>query len=362
LEKGKNFIFKLSTNVYLLPPNYSSPLHQYILLTLRNPPNYLVAELQGLFNYFASLSECPVGERWDVDLIRNTYKISPAIYPSLPAEFSDPSTFPSTSDHRPPPRVNNLDERPVGVPSPTAAAIANGLVSGADRISGGLNRGTTFLEDWLNKEAEKLVESQPRNQEPARIDPNVVRTLRTVRKASQTASSVTDKAINAIAYGARGFGNWIAPKVRDQGTKLVSNLSGSSPTEAGKKMDDVIAVAAGGFHGLGTVLGSLTESGISLGRTVAGQTSNFIHKRYGQEAGQVSSDALLAAGNVALAATDLRNLGPKALATRAGKEMIAGQHKNGDKNESKETSGEASTSQSSKAIEDKENQKKNEGK
>lgn len=221
-----------------------------------------------------------------------------------------------------------------------AEKIARGLVTGAECINTGITKGTQYANSFIQNKAEQYKANAPPPVEPKQIDPRVINGLKGMRIAASTACTVTGACVSVVAKGTQALGKHLAPHVRKHGTKLVSSVSGQNEQDSSKTVDNILTIAAGGLQGFSTLYTGVTENAKVLGKTVANEASEVVQKKYGNDAGIATRETLYAAGNAALTVQNVKDLGPKAIATRAatqtGKTLLELEKEKSEKEKSNE--------------------------
>ena len=329
LQKQKSIIHRLPASRYLFPGDTSVDVNaatsseqevEYLLITLRTDNAVLRDQFEQVLNYFATVvEEVPQNELPEVTAIKVKCGLSgiptDTLYPRLPHE-------PMIIDHIPvTPSPPVAVEREYRAPSPSgpAKSIAKGLVSGAEYVALGFNYGTQFAENLVHQGGAHLVQNEMKYT-PKTIDPRVISTLRAVRVGAETASTVAEKAVNAVASCARNLSQKMVPHIQRHGTRMVSNVTGKDSETSGRFVTDALTLTASGLQGFATIYQSVTNSARQMAKAVAGETVNYVHRRYGDEAAEATNEALYAAGNITVAATAVKDLAPKAMMKKAAKE------------------------------------------
>lgn len=305
LEKDKNLVYKFSSNLFVLPANDQSAVaDQYLVVNVKTDSNsYIIKQLDEILNYFATVVIEVNGASRELDAIKNYLGIvEHGLYPQLPSQEPNLNV-----------QVNqgHVDGR--------AESIAKGIVVGAEYIAAGLNIGTRFTENLVHKGGNHIVTRETRTDTKV-VDPNVIRTLKGVRYGAETTASVSTTVINSIANQTRRLSEHLAPHLHKHGSKLVSSATGQDESSSKATMTNIITVGASGFQGFGTIYQSVTDNAKTLAKAVANETVNYVNKRYGNDAGEATHEALYAAGSGYEAATAIKNLAPKAMAKKVGKE------------------------------------------
>ena len=328
LEKNKTIVYRIDADRYLLPATHSTPSDQYLVVKLTTPPesDYLRKQFDEILNYFSTLVIEVPGASPELDAIRVLLGIvaSPVptppttgLYPPLEIQDFVPSAPPvpgASAGTLPPSATQQAAE-----PSARAKYIAQGLMTGAEYIASGLNFGTVYAEKLVHKGGVTVVERQTVT-ESKHVDPKVITALKTARVGADVAANVSTKVVSAVATGTRSLSERLVPHIHHHGSRLVSNVTGKDAESSSQTMNDILSVTAGGLYGFGTLYNCVTENAKVLAKAVASETVNYVNKRYGNDAGEATHEALYAAGSGYVAATCVSDLAPKAMVKKAAKE------------------------------------------
>jgi putative lipoic acid-binding regulatory protein len=335
LQKAKSIIHRLPASRYLFPGDTSVDVNpstscdqqmEYLLITLRTDSVVLRDQFEQILNFFATVvEEVPGNEPPEVEAIKikcGLSGLSPnTLYPRLPHEPMqiDPSLLTTHG--------TTISDAEYRVPSPSgpAKSIARGLVTGAEYVALGFNYGTQFAENLVHQGGAHLVQRE-RNYCKKKVDPRVISTLRAVRVGAETASTVAGKVVDSVATCARNLTQMVVPHIQRHGTRIVSNVTGKDSETSGRYVCDALTITASGMQGFATIYQSVKTNATQMAKAVAGETVNYVHKRYGDEAAEATNEALYAAGNTVEAASVVSDLAPKAMmkkvAKEAGKEAV----------------------------------------
>lgn len=325
LRKDRSLVYKLSSSSYLFPPQDSVDLDseaQYLLITLKwpSPPNDVAVRKQfdEILNFFATVvSEVP-GSSPELDAVKRLYGLldTTRLYPKIDAQ--EPIQGPSLTREPLPQESPRVTERSSS-PSSPAKTIAKGIVVGAEYVAVGFNYGTQFAENLVHQGGEHLVRTETRH-ERKEVDPKVISTLKAVRVGAETASTVAETTVEKIAEGARKLGQCLVPHIEKHGTDLVCHVTGKDREASNKHVKDILTVTASGLQGFSTIYSSITANAKQLAKAVAGETVNYVNKRYGDSAAEATHEAMYAAGHTANAVMTTTELAPRAVAKKVAKE------------------------------------------
>lgn len=345
LKKEASLVYKLSSTAYLFTPQDSVDIEteaQFLLITLKCPPSVDDAifrkQFEDILNFFATIVTEVPGSSPELDAVKRLYglldttRLYPRIDPSEPIQgptvqqpAQDEQREPGRSvPPRPPPPTQEPPSASTTTdrsssPSTPAKTIAKGIVAGAEYVALGFNYGTQFAENLVHRGGEHLVQSETRHQRKE-IDPKVITTLRTVRVGAEAASGVAETAVDKIAEQARKIGQTLVPHIEKHGTDLFAHVTGKDKEASNKHVKDILTVTASGLQGFSTIYTSITANAKQLAKAVAGETVNYVNKRYGDSAAEATQEAMFAAGHTATAVMATTELAPKAVAKKVVKE------------------------------------------
>ena len=116
------------------------------------------------------------------------------------------------------------------------------------------------------------------------------------------------------------LGRFLAPHIQRGSVKALSHFVEQSEEKSQKQMRIVSDVASGSVAAISTVYMALENSSKILAKNIGENTVEVVKHKYGQEVGQVTDNALSAAGNAYLAVYNAGALAPKGLAKRLAKD------------------------------------------
>jgi spartin len=204
----------------------------------------------------------------------------------------------------------------------TSETISKGIVTGAEWISWGLKKGAEKTSVLLKKGSGKLREHIQPDEEAKKVDPRYQKAAEYTRTAATGAVKVSSFVVSTLGKATMALGKQLAPHVRKQGEKLLPD-SMKPASDGRSKLDGVFEVAVGGLRGFGTVYMGLEHAGSTLAKSIANETVQIVHHKYGQDAGKLTEDTLHATGGIAVTAYNVSSLGVKAIAKRAAKDAGA---------------------------------------
>ncbi|GFN94215.1 spartin-like [Plakobranchus ocellatus] len=202
----------------------------------------------------------------------------------------------------------------------TASKISKGILVAADWIAWGVGKGAEKAGELMRAGSERIRRGSEPVVEHRKVDPRVQQGVQYARKATHGAVKVTGYIVNKLGEATVVLAKQIAPHVRRQGEKVVPKSLTKEDSTGKSKLDGVVKVAASGLQGFGTVFMGLEHAAKSLGKSLTQETVQVVTHKYGDEAGALTENTMYAAGNVAMAAYNVDNIGIKAVAKRTAKE------------------------------------------
>jgi len=199
--------------------------------------------------------------------------------------------------------------------------ISSGISIGSQWISWGMIKGAEYTSVLMEKGANNIRGRLTPNSEPTTVDPDLSRNMRQIHQATGSVVQISSFLINALATMTINLGKKMAPHVLYHGQKMLPEKYKMENNEGSqKKLEDVRKVAASGLAGFGLMFLALEQAGKNLYQTLSAVTVQTLQHKYGDEVGDVTQDAMGAAGNTVLAYWNVKKLGPKAIAKRAVKD------------------------------------------
>ncbi|XP_066935589.1 spartin-like [Clytia hemisphaerica] len=263
-----------------------------------------------------------------------------------PAESFQPKTKPKRP---PPPSTKRNAERTISPTSESTLAIVStatkeisdqlaeqkawsdkisvGINIGSQWISWGLLKGAEYTSVLMEKGATSLQQRIKPENKPTVIDPEISHNIRQLHQATGSVVQVSSFLVTSLGALTVNLGKKLAPIVAQQGEKLLPIKYKPSNSESSQKtIEEVKKVGVAGLQGLSIMFLSLEQAGKNLYQTLSKATVQTVQHKYGEEAGDVTHDAMGAAGNALKTVWNVNQLGPKAVAKRAlkdtGKAML----------------------------------------
>jgi spartin len=295
LENGKTFVYRSRDKslCYLFPDPSIPDSLSIVVINTQAVDDIKVILFENVLLLYCTLQDSP--QEWKA-IIDQLTQIIPEVVPTV------------ESRETPEPQPERHE-------SGTAQMLAQNIVYGAEVINSGITYGTQVAKDLVKRGAAHIKSIKTNeNQHNLNVDPRVISGLRNLRGASHKACAVTGYAVNAVAKGTHQLSKCVAPHVRKHSTKLISSVSGKDESHSGQICDNIFTVASGGLQGFATLYNGVTENAISLAKTITNETVDIVNKKYGNDAGIATEEALYTAGNAAMTAHNVQQLGPKAIA------------------------------------------------
>ncbi|XP_065169831.1 protein spartin [Atheta coriaria] len=205
------------------------------------------------------------------------------------------------------------------------SSVASGLVTGAGYLSRGLIFTATKVGDLLNYGTPKVIANITPAQ-TSEVPTNVRKTLQIAEKGTGKAAEVTGVVASKIGVATNKLGQFLAPHIERQGTKLLTTAFNYTEDEASNRVNGVLTVAAGAVEGFGTVYQGLHQSAAILGSNLKDNSVKIVQHKYGESAGALANDTLGTVGNVISIRGNAKIFTPKGLAKstikQTGKAMI----------------------------------------
>lgn len=216
--------------------------------------------------------------------------------------------------------------------------VSRGKRSTGDKVSENIVTGAQWISLGITKTAQKTGEF---------IDFSTPYILQKIQKAPENAPPVSEKVQNSVVvaksltgYAAQGtsfvaekvgsamtsFGQFLAPHVQKQGSKLLSYAAGMESSRAEETMTETLKIVSGAADGISTIYGGLETSAGILGRNLADNTVKIVEHKYGEPMAGVTSNGFDTVGNLYNTHRNFNIMTPKGLvkstAKSAGKGIL----------------------------------------
>ncbi|XP_071760077.1 spartin a isoform X1 [Centroberyx gerrardi] len=208
--------------------------------------------------------------------------------------------------------------------------MAQGILSGATRLSQGFVKGAEATGRAIQRGASKLRDHITPENTPAEVSPRVTKGLQVAKQATGGAVRVSQFLVNGVSTVAGCVGEKLAPHVKKHGAKLIPESMKKSKDGRASNLDGAKLVAASSVQGLSTMWTGLETGAKNVGKSVASETVTTVKYKYGDEAGRATDTAVQSVINVGVTAYNIDNLGVKAILKTAGKKTAKAMVKDKD--------------------------------
>ncbi|XP_074467054.1 spartin a isoform X1 [Sebastes fasciatus] len=196
--------------------------------------------------------------------------------------------------------------------------MAQGILTGATRLSIGFVKGAEATGRAIHKGAAKIRDHITPEETPSEVSPKVTKGLKAAKQATGGAVKVSQFLVNGVSSVAGHVADKMAPHVKKQGAKLVpesmKNKDGGPSNWDGAKF-----VAVSSVQGFSTIWNSLETGAKLVGKSVSAETVTIMTYKYGNDAGEATDTAVKSVINVGVTAYNIDNLGVKAILKTAAK-------------------------------------------
>uniref|UniRef100_A0A3Q2Q6F5 Spartin a n=1 Tax=Fundulus heteroclitus TaxID=8078 RepID=A0A3Q2Q6F5_FUNHE len=245
-----------------------------------------------------------------------------------------PLSPPNEQTHLTPPEMEKIT---VLLPG-WSEKMAQGILSGATKLSQSFAKGAEATGNIIQKGASKIRDRITPEEIPSEVSPQVTKGLNATKQATGGAVRVSKFLVNGISTIAEHVAEKMAPHVKKHGAKLVPESLKKTQDGQASNFDGAKFVAATSIQGLSTVWESLETGAKHVCKSVAGETVTTVKYKYGDDASRATDTALRSVGNIGLTAYNIDNLGIKAFLKTTGKETAKAMVGESD-DEVKETEG-----------------------
>ncbi|CAG9772586.1 unnamed protein product [Ceutorhynchus assimilis] len=201
----------------------------------------------------------------------------------------------------------------------TSSRISNKIVNGAWSLSQGLVRGAQKAGDLINRGTPKLIDNLAPADQPKEVPKSVSKGVRIAEQATFKASKVTGFVAEKVGEGTLRLGQFLAPHIQKQGTKLLASGFHMSEEEASERMKGVLTVAAGAVEGFSTVYRGLETSAGILGSSLKENTVKVVEHKWGGPCADTTEGSLNTMGNLFSTYENTKILRPKGLLKNTAK-------------------------------------------
>lgn len=197
--------------------------------------------------------------------------------------------------------------------------IGKALVKGAELLCKGMEYGSEKAVVLIEYAGEQ---QKAKMGDAAQSDKKVGPALKYSAKGAYYATHATVKVsgfvANRVGKLTKGLANYLGAQVAKPVTGTVTGVTGGSSTKS-PSMQNLVDAARGGLYAYATVYNGLESSAKVLGGSIKNNSVNVVQHKYGEEAGEVFSDSMTAAGNAAMTYMNVQSLGVKGLIKKTAK-------------------------------------------
>jgi len=198
--------------------------------------------------------------------------------------------------------------------------VAEGMTQGAEVVGKGLVKASIKGAELMKKGTSMLKENMAPAAEAVAVDPKVKTGLEAASWTAEKAVKVSGFLVSKAGQATVALGRFLAPHIQTGGAKALSHFVEQSEEKSSKQLKIASEVASGSISAISTVYMALENSSKILAKNIAENTVEVVKHKYGHEVGNVTDNALAAAGNTYLAVYNAGALGPKGLAKRLAKD------------------------------------------
>ncbi|XP_050293019.1 protein spartin [Anthonomus grandis grandis] len=200
-----------------------------------------------------------------------------------------------------------------------SARISNNIINGAWTISQGIIRGAHKAGDFINRKIPTLIEKLSPSDQPTNVPKPVSKGIKIAENATSKAVKVTGFVAEKVGEGTMRLGQFLAPHIQKQGTKLLASGFNMPEREAENKMKSVLTVAAGAVEGFSTIYRGLETSAGILGNSLKDNTVKVVEHKWGPQCANTTEVSLNTVGNMYSTYQNTKILRPKGLMTSTAK-------------------------------------------
>lgn len=198
----------------------------------------------------------------------------------------------------------------------SAQWISLGLTKTAEKTGEFIDFSTPFI---LSK-----IQKAPDNTAP--VSGGVQTSVAVAKNLSGYAAQGTSYVADKVGTAMTSFGQFLAPHVQKQGSKLLSYAAGMESQRAEEAMSETLKIASGTADAISTIYGGLESSAGILGKNLANNTVKIVEHKYGEPYGAVTSSTFDTVGNLYNVNRNFKIMTPKGLvkstAKSAGKGIL----------------------------------------
>uniref|UniRef100_A0A8C6LAZ5 MIT domain-containing protein n=1 Tax=Nothobranchius furzeri TaxID=105023 RepID=A0A8C6LAZ5_NOTFU len=200
--------------------------------------------------------------------------------------------------------------------------MAQGILSGATRLSESFTKGATATGKAIQQGAVKIRDRITPEETPSEVSPRVTKGLDAAKQATGGAVRVSQFLVYGMSTIAGHVADKMAPHVKKHGPKLFPESMKKSQDGHASNFDAAKLVASSSVKGLCTVWSSLEDGAKHVCKSVASETVTTVKYKYGDDAAQATDTGLKSVGNIGVAANNFDNLGLLAFLKTASRRTV----------------------------------------
>uniref|UniRef100_A0A8C7YNB6 MIT domain-containing protein n=1 Tax=Oryzias sinensis TaxID=183150 RepID=A0A8C7YNB6_9TELE len=158
--------------------------------------------------------------------------------------------------------------------------MAQGILSGATRLSQSLAKGAEATGSFIHKGAAKIRDRITPEETPSEVSPQVAKRLQTAKQATGGAVRVSQFLVNGLSNIAGHVVDKVSPHMKKHGSKLVPESLKKSQDGHASNWDGTKYVAARGVQGFSTVWSSLESGAKEVCKSVATETVTTVKYKF----------------------------------------------------------------------------------
>ncbi|KAM4545686.1 spartin a isoform 2-T2 [Odontesthes bonariensis] len=158
--------------------------------------------------------------------------------------------------------------------------MAQGILSGATRLSESLAKGAEATGRVIHKGAAKIRDRITPEDTPSEVSPRVTKGLHVAKQATGGAVRVSQFLVNGVSTVVGHVADKVAPHVKKHGAKLVPESMKKSQDGRASNLDGAKFVAASGVHSFSTVWSSLETGAKHVCKSVGTETVTTVKYKF----------------------------------------------------------------------------------
>ncbi|XP_028277446.1 spartin-like isoform X2 [Parambassis ranga] len=158
--------------------------------------------------------------------------------------------------------------------------MAQGILSGAARLSQSFAKGAEATSRAIHKGAAKFRDHITPEETPTEVSPRVNKGLQAAKQATGGAVRVSQFLVNGVSTVAGHVADKVAPHVKKHGAKLVPESMKKSQDGRASNLDGAKFVAASSVQGFSTIWSSLETGAKLVGKSVSTETVTTVKYKF----------------------------------------------------------------------------------